>query len=150
MGAMRSQITNLTIVYSTVHLGLDQRKHQSSASLAFVWVIPRLPMNSPRNWPVTRKCFRLMTSSRLLRYMYKSRLKNYMSRDWCLMRIVCWARAHMTAMGKPELQPFGPCQRNLKWANFHLFEARQIGLISNIASMCWSIETMDLFWFKGR
>ena len=31
-----SQITSLTVVYSTVYSGVDQRKHQSSASLAFV------------------------------------------------------------------------------------------------------------------
>ena len=30
MGVMVSQITNLTIVYSIVHSGTDQRKHQSS------------------------------------------------------------------------------------------------------------------------
>ena len=36
MGAMTSQITSLTIFYSTVYSGADQRKHQSSASLAFV------------------------------------------------------------------------------------------------------------------
>ena len=36
MGAMASQITSLTIVYSTVYSGADQRKHQSSTSLAFV------------------------------------------------------------------------------------------------------------------
>ena len=36
MSAMASQITSLTIVYSTVYSGADQRKHQSSASLAFV------------------------------------------------------------------------------------------------------------------
>ena len=36
MGAMAFQITSLTIVYSTVYSGADQRKHQSSASLAFV------------------------------------------------------------------------------------------------------------------
>ena len=35
MGAMASQITSLTINDSTVHSGADQRKHQSSASLAF-------------------------------------------------------------------------------------------------------------------
>ena len=34
MGAMASQITNLTIIYSTVYSGADQRKHQSSSSLA--------------------------------------------------------------------------------------------------------------------
>ena len=36
MSAMASQITGISIVYSTVCSGLDQRKHQSSASLAFV------------------------------------------------------------------------------------------------------------------
>ena len=35
MGAIASQITSLTIVYSTVYPDADQRKHQSSASLAF-------------------------------------------------------------------------------------------------------------------
>ena len=35
MGAMALQITSLTIVYSTVNSGADQRKHQSFASLAF-------------------------------------------------------------------------------------------------------------------
>ena len=57
MGAMASQITNLMIVYSTVYAGADQRKHQSSASLAFVWGIHRGPVNSPHKWPVTRKMF---------------------------------------------------------------------------------------------
>ena len=33
---MASEITSLTIVYSAVYSGADQRKHQSSASLAFV------------------------------------------------------------------------------------------------------------------
>ena len=36
MSTMASQITSLTIVYSTVYSGTDQRKYQSSASLAFV------------------------------------------------------------------------------------------------------------------
>ena len=63
MGATASQITSLTIVYSIVYSDADQRKHQSSASLAFVWGIHRGPVNSPHKWPVTRKRFRLMTSS---------------------------------------------------------------------------------------
>ena len=37
MGAMASQITSLTIVYSTVYSDADKRKHQSSASLTFVY-----------------------------------------------------------------------------------------------------------------
>ena len=57
MGAMASQITSLTIVYSTVYSGVDQGKHQSSASLAFVRGIHRGPVNSPHKWPVTRKMF---------------------------------------------------------------------------------------------
>ena len=56
--AMAPQITGVSIVYSTVCSGEDQRKYQSSASLAFVrghrWV--------PRKGPVTWKCFHLMTS----------------------------------------------------------------------------------------
>ena len=57
MSAIASQITSLTIAYSTVYSGADQRKHQSSASLAFVWGIHRGPVNSPHKWPVTRKMF---------------------------------------------------------------------------------------------
>ena len=57
MSAMTSQITSLTIVYSTVYSGADQRKHQSSASLAFVRGIHRWPVNSPHKGPVTRKLF---------------------------------------------------------------------------------------------
>ena len=57
MGAIASQITSLTIVYSTIYSGADQRKHQSSASLAFVRGIHRWPVNSPHKWPVTRKMF---------------------------------------------------------------------------------------------
>ena len=59
MGAIASQITSLTIVYSIVYSDADQRKHQSSASLAFVWVIHRGPVNFPHKWPVTRKMFTL-------------------------------------------------------------------------------------------
>ena len=57
MSSIASQITSLTTVYSTVYSGTDQRKHQSSASLAFVRGIHRGPVNSPHKWPVTRKMF---------------------------------------------------------------------------------------------
>ena len=63
MTTTASQITSLTVVYSTVYSDADQRKHQSSASLAFVWGIHR-------DWWIPRtkgqlrgKCFHLMTSS---------------------------------------------------------------------------------------
>ena len=57
MGAMGAQITSLTIVYSTVYSGADDRKHQSSASLAFVRGIHRWLVEYPHKGPVTRKMF---------------------------------------------------------------------------------------------
>ena len=62
MGDMASQITSLTIVYSIVYSDADQRKHQSSASLAFVRGIHRSPVSGMlshkwHKWPVTRKKF---------------------------------------------------------------------------------------------
>ena len=53
MSAIASQITSLTSAYSTVYSGANQRKHESSASLAFV----RGPVNSPHKGSVTRKMF---------------------------------------------------------------------------------------------
>ena len=60
---LASQITSLMVVYSIVSSGVDQRKHQSSASLAFVRGI-----HQDRWIPRTKgqqrgKCFHLMTSS---------------------------------------------------------------------------------------
>ena len=57
MRTMASQIARFAIVYSTVHSGAYQRKHQSFASLAFMRGIHRWPVNSPHKWPVTRKMF---------------------------------------------------------------------------------------------
>ena len=57
MGMMASQITSLTIVYSSVYTGKDKRKHQISASMAFVRGVYRWPVNSPQKRPVTRKIY---------------------------------------------------------------------------------------------
>ena len=57
MSAIASQITTLAIVYSTVYSDADQRKHRSSASLAFVRWIHRGLVKSPHKGPVTRKMF---------------------------------------------------------------------------------------------
>ena len=66
MRAMAYQITGVSIVYSNVCSCADQRKHQSSASLAFVRRIHQWPVNSPHKGPVTRKTFPLMTTSWML------------------------------------------------------------------------------------
>ena len=55
--AMVSQITDISIICSIVGSGADQRKHKSSAPLAFVRRIHRWPVNSPHKRPVTRKIF---------------------------------------------------------------------------------------------
>ena len=69
----------VTIVYSTVHSGADQRKHQSSASLAFVRGIQRWPVNYPHKGPVTRKMFPL-----------DDVIMNYLS-QWCHISVmVSW------------------------------------------------------------
>ena len=57
IGAVASQITSLLIVYSTVYSGADQRKHQSSVSLASVRENHRWPVNYPHKCPVSGKMF---------------------------------------------------------------------------------------------
>ena len=56
MNTMASQITGVSIVCSAVCSGADKRKHPSPASLPFVRVIHRWPLDSPQKGPATRKC----------------------------------------------------------------------------------------------
>ena len=63
MTTLASQITSLTVVYSTVCSDADQRKHQSSASLAFVWGIHRDRWIPRTKGQLRGNCFHLMTSS---------------------------------------------------------------------------------------
>ena len=72
IGAMESQNTSLTIVYSTVYSNADQRKHKISASLAFVRGIHRGPVNSPHKWPISRKMFPFHDVIMTMRAMYSS------------------------------------------------------------------------------
>ena len=57
MSAMASQTTGVSTVCSAVCSNTDQRKYQSSASLAFVRGIHRWPVNSPHKGPVSLKVF---------------------------------------------------------------------------------------------
>ena len=57
MSAMTPLVTGVSLVYSSVCSGADQRKHQSSASLAYVRGIHRWPVYSLYKGPVTRKMF---------------------------------------------------------------------------------------------
>ena len=60
---MASQITSLTVVYWAVYSDADQSKHQSSASLAFVWGIHQDRWIPRTKGQLRGKCFHLMTSS---------------------------------------------------------------------------------------
>ena len=81
MGTIASQVTSNAIVYSTVCSDADQRKHQSSVSLAFVRGIHRKPVNSPHKWPVTREMFPfhdiIMQSNFSSKFMAHSNWSNY-------------------------------------------------------------------------
>ena len=63
MSPIASQITSLTAVYSTVYSDADQRKHQSSASRAFVWGIHRDRWIPRTQGQLRGKCFHFVTSS---------------------------------------------------------------------------------------
>ena len=84
IGAVASQITSLTIVYSTVYSDADQRIHQSSASLSLLRGIHRRPVNSPHKWPVMWKMFPfddviMFTGSRRRCWSKKNRLSTSIS-----------------------------------------------------------------------
>ena len=98
---MAYQIISLTIVYSTVYSGVDQRKNQSSASPAFARGIHLRPVNSPHECPVTRKMFlfddviiirrfycRLISTPILIsRYLY---IESYNVTDTILDKSIIW------------------------------------------------------------
>ena len=81
MTTMASQITSLTVVNSTVYSDADQRKHQSSVSLAFVWGIHRDRWIPRTKDQLRGKCFHLMTSS--------------CSRATILTRLILWCHSHI-------------------------------------------------------
>ena len=82
MSAMASQITGVSIVWSTAYSGADRRKHQNSTSLAFLRGIHRSPVDSPHKGPVTRKYFHLMTLSCYIGPFYNDYGKHFMMTQW--------------------------------------------------------------------
>ena len=106
MDTIASQITSLTIVYSIVYSGTDQRKHQSSASLAFVRWIHRGPVNSPHKGPVMLKIFHLMTSSW------------WRNKPWNIIQIWCHAGKIILCGNQGPLL--------LPWLNFNPSTVKQL------------------------
>ena len=99
MGTMVFQITRLKIIYSTVYLGADQRKHPSSASLAFLRGIHRWLLNSPKKEPVTRKMFPFDDVIML----------------WGTALVISWALAHKYSVIIFHQTVF---HRSLRWHQF--------------------------------
>ena len=92
MSAMASQITGVSMVCSTVCSGADQRKHQSSASLDFVWGIHRWLLDSPHKGPVTRKMFPFDdVTSRYTPYLIHERPRG-LCREHCTDNWPCFNR----------------------------------------------------------
>ena len=87
MTTMACQITSLMVVYSTVYSDADQSKHQSSASLTFVWGIHRDRWIPRTKGQLRGKCFHLMTSS-----------CNCCNRQTCVTRyLIVWGHYHSSA-----------------------------------------------------
>ena len=87
MNAIASQITSLMIVYSTVYSDADQSKHQSSASLAFVWGIHRDRWIPRTKGQLRGKCFHLMTSSCKANFLWNSNCKWQIRVPICLVGV---------------------------------------------------------------
>ena len=81
---MASQVTSLTVVYSNFYSDADQRKHQSSASLTFVWGIHRDRWIPRTKGQLRGKCFHLMTS-----LCFKSLIHHSQETHICVSKLGC-------------------------------------------------------------
>ena len=77
------------MVYSTVYSGTDQRKHQSSASLAFLWGIHGLPVNA--RWA---ECTLVIETGYRIQvfFTWSSMAQSVCGRAFCLLAIQCLLR----------------------------------------------------------
>ena len=143
MTTMASQITSLMVVYSTVYSDADRRKHQSSASLAFVWGIHRDRWIPRTKGQLRGKCFHLMTSSwKHLSYealWYDSTGKNDTASWWCH-----WMEAFSALLafweGNSPVTGGFPSQRPVTRSLDGFFYLRLNERLSK-QSGCWWFET---------
>ena len=99
MSAMASEITRRTIVYWTVYSGADQRKHQSSTSLAFVRGIHRWPAQKMFPFDVIMLCIRYIASlwfnKQWSREIKRSKTHQYLC--WCQVCLIKTITGHAFA-----------------------------------------------------
>ena len=139
MGAMASQITSLTIVYSTVYSGADQRKHQSSASLAFVRGIHWVLVNTPHKGPVTRKMFPFDdVIMKLHQFISRNDWKANHNRFIWILLMIYWEYIYQTSSWSSNIQSpwklLGFCRTKDKF-----------GLVQVIA---FSLMAPNLPWYR--
>ena len=128
MSTMTSHITSVSIVYSAVCSDPDQRKHQSSASLAFARGIHRWPVNSPHKGPVTRKMFPL---DDVMMKPLPEQMKTYSS-----LRHTCITRQNANLLRSSDAM-----RGWLPWSSFvQVMACRLLGarpLHEPIMTFCW-------------
>ena len=120
MTTMASQITNLTIVYSTVYSDADQGKHQSSASLAFVWGIHRDRWIPRTKGQLRGKCFHLMTSSCIPTQRWAV---NNTGRYNC--SALLWTQSELF-IALSNSRNYGSSQRLVCWPTHYVFRGKQL------------------------
>ena len=115
MTMMASQITSLTIVYSTIYSNADQRKHQKLCVTGLCAGNSLGPVNSPHKGPVTRKMFPLddviMESSICRQHIFK---KMYFVTHWThgkfgeiLIKMqIFWLKQMHLKMSSTKWRPF--------------------------------------------
>ena len=120
MDALTSLITSLTIVYSTVYSDADQRNYQSFVSLAFVWGLPRGPVNSPHKWPVTRKMFPFQdvimnwaSEAPIVHNSNKSSYDEHMKQYLCEWVIIFNGLSQTVRGQQGPCSPYKPCNHRL-------------------------------------
>ena len=141
MGAMTSQIPSLTIVYSTVYSGADQRKHQSSTSLAFVreFTGDRWILRTNDQW--CGKCFHLITTQWNLRVWLSKHTLQLRQFSWTVIE----ARASMidythSCIPSHVLLVNSLAPRKFEW-NFRYLILQMISVI------CW-LSLVQLPWYE--
>ena len=153
MGAIASQITSLTIVYSTVHSDADQRKHQSSASLAIVRGIHWGPVNSPHKCPVTQKM--LPFDDVIMRWSIWCRLPflKWNIKTWWYIFILntcadTFLQIHTACSDIDFMIWWVPWQMNTWTKALHLIWAVFIGICHREANMIlWDVITPPCPWY---
>ena len=136
MGAIASQITSLTIVYSTIYSDAVQRTHQSSASLAFVRGIHRGPVNSPHKWPVTRKMFPFDNVIMCWWKVLPNTNSSITYQNYCTDWYNCGRLAHygrMTSYGNRDLD-------QIRWGNSLLPDGPKL-----LLNQCW-LNISKVLW----